>query len=231
MDFKVRFNGWRHDPRGGPPPRNPRECKANWILVLCSEWCFKDAAAAARSALEFHTIEMGGTLRCFKMPGQFLEWRSKMTKPYFLITDWRLAKPCIETTAHNQAMSAVVLCMDARQQRKALRWVSNFSTSGVPIHIGAIADLERTVLHLLATAMQHYLLQQTQPNAEMTLLKQGEQPDAEMTLLKQNKLQQEDNGVQVHHRSNQIEPMYVNLPQALQMYPIQMASGTDEDES
>jgi len=203
-------------PPSGPPPRNRRECEAAWMLVLCCEWCFKDTGKALRSFLEFHVTEMGGVFRCFKKASQFLNWESKVTKPYFLITDWRTAKPCIET-AYNQAMFTVVFCIDGRQERKAQRWVSSLRTNGGPIYISADANLEPPISCLLAKAIQH---QQVKDGMQASL------KESKKALSTLEAPQHKDDGVQVHLCSNQIQLSDVHVPHELQMNPNQTASDT-----
>jgi len=218
----MEVDGWVDaclGPRSGPSPCNKGEkgCGAAWSLVWCSEWCFKDSNKATCSFLAFHVKEMGGVFRRFKRANQFLDWESQMTKPYFLITDTRAAKPCMETT-RNQALFTVVLCMDGRQERKAQRWVPSLKTSGGPIHICADTYFELTILPLLAKEIQPQQAtvgMQASLKEDMQALSTFQGPP------------QNDHGAQVQHYSNQIQPSFVVVPHALQMNPDQTASGTD----
>mmetsp|Transcript_8626 Transcript_8626/g.16332 ORF Transcript_8626/g.16332 Transcript_8626/m.16332 type:complete len:269 (+) Transcript_8626:55-861(+) len=217
MELDSRLDRWSGPRSSGQVPRTRKECGAKWVLVMCCEWCFKDSGKAARSALNCYAMEMGGVFRCFKMASQFLEWESKTTKPYFLITDWRTAKPCVESKIQ-QAVFTVVVCMDGRQERKANRWVSNLGTGRGLIHISATTNFEVTVPALLSTMMQSEQIKlgrQGSHKLQQTGLKyDGVQMQVSH---KFQVLQAEDDGAKVHHCSNQILPKYADVPQALQM--------------
>jgi hypothetical protein len=101
--------------------------------------------------------KFGAELVCLKKCHMFQQWLSTTKEPYVLLTDWREVKHCIGTMDHQGPESCPiftgVFCIDAKQERRAERWVSTLAEREGPIYInGSLPFAESTVMSLLLQA-------------------------------------------------------------------------------
>jgi hypothetical protein len=99
----------------------------------------------------------GAELVCLKKCHMFQQWLSTSKEPYVLLTDWREVKHCIAAMdvqgPESGPIFTSVFCTDAKQQRRAERWVSTLAERKDPVYInGSLHCAESTVKSLLLQA-------------------------------------------------------------------------------
>jgi len=106
--------------------------QASWRAVWCHERCFRPECKTARNEFAMVVRNACGSLLCFKKSQQFVLWLAmKQMTSYFLLTDWREAKPCInalqEADVTYWPFRIIVLCDTAKQFEKASHWAEQNS--------------------------------------------------------------------------------------------------------
>jgi len=129
----------------------------SWTLAWCHEDCFKESSQELRHALFHYAKEMGGEFRRFKKTRHFIDWLPRKTKPYILVTDWRMAKPCVVATIRDRyedkAASTVVHCVSTKQAKRAQEWASILMKPGGNSG-GNVNSIDVTLAHILSPVLQ-----------------------------------------------------------------------------
>lgn len=134
---------------------------ASWMLVWCHEHCFKQSCEELHKSLHRFVKDAGGSFKCFKKYKPFLDWScsSRTAKNYVLFTDWRQVKQCVaamnRSGSVNRAVSIVVLCTDAKQQRRAQLWADDLTQGRDTIHfVQGASSVELEIRQVLTQAFQ-----------------------------------------------------------------------------
>jgi len=113
-----------------------------WRLVWCFGGCWKDENAQRRLELDSFASQVGCSMVCFKKANSsFGRWVQGMPSPLFtVVTDWREAKPCIQTVQmHGQErhlVMMIIVCDTARQVGRA-----QFFADSLPPEMGPVRVL------------------------------------------------------------------------------------------
>jgi hypothetical protein len=129
-------------------------------LVWCHERCHKQESETRRRAISKAAHDSGAVLICVKKATKFAAWLADgQRQPCVLLTDWREAKPCLETAAlqppTNRPVATVVLCEQGQQFKRASAWTQTVSRDLGLVHVCQDAGSQNTILtELLACLLR-----------------------------------------------------------------------------
>jgi hypothetical protein len=129
-------------------------------LVWCHERCHKQESDARRRAISQAAHDSGAVLICVKKATKFAAWLAEgQRQPCVLLTDWREAKPCLETAAlqplANRPVATVVLCEQGQQFKRASAWTQTVAPELGLVHVCQEAGPENNILtELLACLLR-----------------------------------------------------------------------------
>jgi len=128
-------------------------------MVWCYEKAHKRESMENRATLTAVAQRSGGFFRSFKKAKQFDKWSLTQTKPFILCTDWREAKPCLQTMTlqgqQNRALFTILVCATERQRGRAESWLCKLNQRRDPVHIvDDFCSIESMVPSLLPQALQ-----------------------------------------------------------------------------
>lgn len=105
-------------------------------MVWCHERCRKAENTDLRHALSGTLQKSRGSLICFKLARNFLQWQvgREARIPYVLVCDWRQTQPCVNEMVKEPAL-LVVVCDSARQEKRAQRWAASAFMGSFPVWV------------------------------------------------------------------------------------------------
>lgn len=123
-----------------------------WHLLWCSKRCFKQDQSQRMANLQIMVADAGGKLVCKRKAQQLTQrrpsfrWRSS-SSPLVLVTDWREAKPClqslmVEANANKWPSLMIVACDDQVLNRRASLWQQTLGDIGIEVVVCLFDELE-----------------------------------------------------------------------------------------
>jgi len=142
------------------------ETPHSWCLVWCHERCHKPENMELRKSINAAAKEVDAALVCMRKANKFELWLDRAEHaPFALLTDWREAKPCIQTLSlqppSNRPACTVLLCTMERQFERASSWAQALPPRADPVIVCRELSSPRQLLAILATRVKAALAQGT----------------------------------------------------------------------